>query len=374
MSFWRTWMIAQKEIIHVLRDPRTLLITVIMPVMLLLLLGYTTSLSIDGIPMAIFDQSNSAASRALIDAYRVTDSFVFDFSPQSYEDLRQLMDSGKVQAGMIIPPTYEEDIAAKRTAEVAFVIDGSNPTIGEQLLAIVTMVGQAHGIQVLQGMLGAQGLELPGIDTRLRVWYNPELDNISFMVPALIGMILQMMCSNMTTAAIVNEREQGTMEQLNITPIRSMELVVGKSVPYMGIGILDAVGVLAIGVLWFNMKIQGSIALLAGFCLLFMFTALAWGLLVSVVAKTRQQAQMLNIVIMLPSFMLSGMMWPRSAMPAVLQYIGALMPLTYFTEMIRGVILKGVGLNILGFEITALAVIGLTLLTLAAFRFRKTLE
>ncbi|MDY7039372.1 MAG: ABC transporter permease [Chloroflexota bacterium] len=367
-------MIAQKEIIHVLRDPRTLLITVIMPVMLLLLLGYTTSLSIDGIPMAIFDQSNSAASRALIDAYRVTDSFVFDFSPQSYEDLRQLMDSGKVQAGMIIPPTYEEDIAAKRTAEVAFVIDGSNPTIGEQLLAIVTMVGQAHGIQVLQGMLGAQGLELPGIDTRLRVWYNPELDNISFMVPALIGMILQMMCSNMTTAAIVNEREQGTMEQLNITPIRSMELVVGKSVPYMGIGILDAVGVLAIGVLWFNMKIQGSIALLAGFCLLFMFTALAWGLLVSVVAKTRQQAQMLNIVIMLPSFMLSGMMWPRSAMPAVLQYIGALMPLTYFTEMIRGVILKGVGLNILGFEITALAVIGLTLLTLAAFRFRKTLE
>lgn len=284
------------------------------------------------------------------------------------------MDSGQVQAGLIIPPSYAVDIAAKRTAEVSFVIDGSNPTIGEQLLAIVTMVGQAHGVRVIQGLLGNNGLQLPGIDMRLRVWYNPELDNVNFMVPALVGMILQMMCSNLTAAAIVRERERGTMEQLNITPIRSLELVVGKAIPYLGIATLDATEILVASVLWFNLEIHGSMALLIGFCLLFMFTSLAWGLLVSVIAQTRQQAQMMNMVIMLPSFMLSGMLWPRSAMPVVLQYLGALMPLTYFTEMIVGVVLKGVGLDTLGLDMGMLAAIGVVLLAMAAFRFKKTLE
>jgi ABC-2 type transport system permease protein len=374
MTFQRIWVIAQKEFIHVWRDPRTLLITMVMPILLLLLLGYTTSLSIEGVPMAVYDQSHSPASRALIEAYRTTGSFALDFSPGSYNDLRRLMDSGQVQAGMIIPPSYADDITAKRTAEVSFVIDGSNPTIGEQLLAIVTMVGQAHGVQVIQGILGNNGVELPGIDTRLRVWYNPELDNVNFMVPALVGMILQMMCSNLTAAAIVRERERGTMEQLNITPIHSLELVVGKAIPYLGIATLDAAEILAAGVFWFNLEIHGSMALLISFCLLFMLTSLAWGLLVSVVAQTRQQALMMNMVILLPSFMLSGMLWPRTAMPVVLQHIGALMPLTYFTEMIVGVILKGVGLDVLGLDMGMLAAIGIVLLALAAFRFKKTLE
>ncbi len=374
MSFWRIWMIVQKEFIHVLRDPRTLLITIVMPILLLLLLGYTTSLDIKGVPMAIYDQSNSSASRALIEAYRTTDSFALDFFPRSYDDLRRLMDSGKVLVGMIIPPDYAANIADKRTAEVAFAIDGSNPTIGEQLLAIVTMVGQAHGMRVMQGTSGSDGRQLPGIDVRLRIRYNPELDNVNFMVPAIIGMILQMICSNLTAAAIVRERERGTMEQLNITPIRSIELILGKAIPYLGIAILNAAEILVIGVFWFNVKIHGSIALLAGFCLLFMFTSLAWGLLVSVLAQTRQQAQMMNMIIMLPSFMLSGMFWPRSAMPIVLQYIGALVPMTYFAEMVRGVILKGVGLNLLGFDIGILAIIGIVLLSLATFRFKKTLE
>ena len=221
-------MIVQKEFIHVLRDPRTLLITIVMPILLLLLLGYTTSLDIKGVPMAIYDQSNSSASRALIEAYRTTDSFALDFFPRSYDDLRRLMDSGKVLVGMIIPPDYAANIADKRTAEVAFAIDGSNPTIGEQLLAIVTMVGQAHGMRVMQGTSGSDGRQLPGIDVRLRIRYNPELDNVNFMVPAIIGMILQMICSNLTAAAIVRERERGTMEQLNITPIRSIELILGQ--------------------------------------------------------------------------------------------------------------------------------------------------
>jgi ABC-2 type transport system permease protein len=373
-SFRRIWAVAQKEFIQVARDPRALLITLVMPILLLLLLGYSASLDVEGVPMAVYDKSDSPESRALVESYRATGSFALDYFPQSETELRRLMDSGAVQAGVVIPPDYAANLAANRPAQIACIVDGSNPTIGKQLLAIVTMVGQAHGARVVQEKMGGAGQELPGVDVRLRVWYNPNLDNIAFMVPAMIGMILQMICSNLTAAAIVRERERGTMEQLIITPIRSAELILGKVVPYMTIAILNAAEIIIIGIVLFHVEIHGSMALLIGFCLLFMFTSLAWGLLVSVIARTRQQAQMLNMFILLPSFMLAGTMWPRSAMPAVLQYIGAAMPLTYFAEMVRGVILKGVGLSILGVDLGVLTVIGLLLVTLAVSRFRKTLE
>jgi ABC-2 type transport system permease protein len=369
----RIWVIAQKEFIHIRRDRRTLLITVLMPVALLLLLGYATSLKVEGVPMAVYDQSNSTASRALIEAYRTTGSFVLDFTPKNYADLKWLMDSGHVQAGMIIPPDYATNLAARRTAEVLLVIDGSNPTMGEQVLSIVTMVGQAHGVSIMQGTLAGSG-QLPGIDVRLRVWYNPTLDNVDFMIPAIMAMILQMICSSLTAAAIVREREQGTMEQLSITPIRNIELILGKTIPYLGIAVLTAGEILFIGVLLFHLQVHGSMILLGTFCLLFTVTSLAWGLLVSVVAQTRQQAQMMTALILLPSIMLSGMLWPLSAMPVILQRLAALMPLTYFTQMMVGVVLKGVGLKVLGADTAILAAMSVGLLAWAALGFRKTLE
>ena len=374
MSLRRTWLLAQKELIHVVRDPRTLVISIIMPVMLLILLAQTMTLDIEAIPLGIYDQSKSQESRALIEAYRAADSFVLDFSPQSQDDLRRLVDSDRIQAGLIIPPDYAADIQANGRAEVALVIDGSSPTVGEQLLAIGTMIGQAHGIRVVQEKLGVAGLELPGIDTRLRIWYNPNMDSIVFMVPALIGMILQMMCSSLTAASIVREREHGTMEQLSIAPIRSGELILGKTFPYMIIAIIDAVEILILGMLWFGLAIHGSWALLIAFCLVFMFTSLAWGLMVSVIAQTRQQAEMMNMALLLPSFMLSGILWPRETLPLILQYLGAVIPLTYFTEMIQGVILKGVGLDVLGVQLGLLATIGIVLMAWAALRFKTTLE
>ncbi len=216
--------------------------------------------------------------------------------------------------------------------------------------------------------------QLPGIDARVRVFYNPKLDNISFMVPAIIGMILQMMCSALTADAIVGERERGTMEQLDVTPIRSLELIVGKAIPYLVVTALIAAEILILGVFWFGMEIHGSMALLIGFCILFMLTALAWGLFVSVIARTRQQAQMLNMLILLPSQMLSGMMYPVLSLPLALRYLAALMPLTYFTRMIRGVILKGVGLEILWLDMGVLAAIGIALMAVAMARFKKALE
>jgi ABC-2 type transport system permease protein len=372
--FERTWAIIHKESLHMMRDPRTLRITIMMPVLLLLLLGYTTSLDIRGIPMAIYDQSKSVESRELIESYRVTESFVLDFSAQSYDDLRRLMDSGKIQVGLIIPPEYAAEIAAGHTANVACVIDGSNPTVGTQVLAIVTMVGQSHGARIMREELGVSAAQLPGIDARMRVWYNPGLNNVNFMIPAIIGLILQMMCSSLTANSIVGERELGTMEQLNITPVRSLELIVGKATPYIVVAALIAAEILAIGVFWFGMEIHGSLILLIGFCLIFMFTALAWGLLVSVVAKTRQQAQMMNMLLLLPSQMLSGMMFPILSMPAALRYLAALMPLTYFTKMVRGVVLKGVGLDVLWMDMGALIAIGIVLMAAAVARFRKTSE
>lgn len=374
MALLRTWIVAQKEFIHMRHDLRTLWITVIMPVFLLLLLGYASSLDLKNIPMAVYDQSKSPASRSLIEAYRGTGTFTFDFSPRDYADVARLMDSGSAQVAMVIPADYAEQVAAKHRAQVSFAIDGSNPTTGEQLLAAVTVIGQAHGVDIVQGQLAGSAQALPGIDTRLRVWYNPTLDNVQFMVPALIGMILQLICSNLTSAAIVRERERGTMETLNITPIRSMELIVGKTIPYMTVAMFDAAEILFLAVWLFNLKIHGSVLLLISFCLLFVFTALAWGVLISVIARTRQQAQMMNALILLPSIMLSGMLWPRSAMPVVLERLGLLFPLTYFTEMVTGVILKGVGLRVLGPDIAALAVMGIVLLAIAARRFRRTMD
>ncbi len=369
--------LVRKEFLQIVRDPRTLWITVMIPVVQLFLLGYTATSDVRDVPLALFDQDRGPQARRLIDAYRAADYFRLAYDADSELELRRLIEDGRAQAGIIIPPDYSAKVLAGETAQIAFVLDGSDPNVASTSLAAAELIGQAHSTQLLVDRLARMGMAErfePAVEVRARVWYNPDLQSAYFMIPALIGMILQMLTSLLTATAIVRERERGTIEQLIVTPIRSWELTVGKIVPYVLIALFDTVEVLVVGTLWFGVPIRGSLALLMALTSLFLLTSLAVGLLISTVSKTQQEAMLLAWFTMLPTVFLSGFFFPLAAMPPFLRAISYAVPLRYFLIIIRSVLLKGTGAASLQDEILALAAFGLVLMTIAALRFRKRLD
>lgn len=373
----RLLSLIRKEFLQILRDPRTLYITFAIPVIQLFLLGYTATTDVRNVPLAIFDQDRSPAARRLLDAYRAADYFRIAFDVDSEEELRALIDSGQAQAGLIIPPDYSERVLGNRTATVAFVLDGSDPNVASTSLAAAELIGQSHSTQLVVERLSRSGLAgttQPALTVRSRVWYNPDLQSAYFMVPALIGMILQLMTTMLTATAIVRERERGTIEQLIVTPIRSWELILGKIIPYVLIALFDTIEILVVGSLWFGVPIRGSLSLLLALSGLFLLGSLGIGILISTIAKTQQEAMMLTYFTMLPTIFLSGFFFPLAAMPPALQAISRVIPLRYYLKIIRSIVLKGVGADSLTEEIAALAVFGLVVMGIAALRFRKRLD
>ncbi len=373
----RLLSLIRKEFIQIVRDPRTLIITFVIPVVMLFLLGYAATNDVRNVPAAVFDQDRSAASRDLLDAYRAADYFSFTFDVDSVDEMRRLIDSGQAKAGLIIPPDYGLRITSGETAQVAFVIDGSDPTIAGTALSAATLIGQAKSTAVARTQLesrGAAGSFNPPVEVRTQVWYNPDLVSAYFMIPALIGIILQFLAVLLTSTAIVRERERGTIEQLIITPIRPWELVVGKITPYVLIAFFDLLEVLIIGTLWFKVPIAGDIGLLLALSALFLVTTLGIGLFISTVAHTQFEAMMLSFFTQLPAIFLSGFFFPIAAMPAFLQALSYLIPLRYFLIVVRSILLKGVGVEAIGGEIIALAIFGVLIMGAAARRFRKRLD
>jgi ABC-2 type transport system permease protein len=367
----------RKEFQQIVRDPRTLAITFLIPVVQLFLLGYTATTDVRNVPLALFDLDRRAAARRLIDAYRAADYFGFAYDVGSELELRQAIEDGRARAGIIIPPDYSERVLAGQTAQVAFVLDGSDPNVASTSLAAAELIGQAHSTQLIVERMALRGLSdqfQPAVQVRAQVWYNPDLRSAFFMVPALIGMILQMLTTLLTATAIVRERERGTIEQLIVTPIRPWELTVGKVAPYVLIALFDTVEVLVVGALWFEVPIRGSLGLLMALAGLFLVTNLGLGLLISTVSRTQQEAMLLAWFTMLPTIFLSGFFFPLAAMPPLLQLISRAVPLRYFLIIIRSVLLKGTGAGGLVDEIAALAFFGLILMTAAALRFRKRLD
>ncbi|HLF26388.1 MAG TPA: ABC transporter permease [Anaerolineae bacterium] len=373
----RLLSLIRKEFIQIVRDPRTLYIVIAIPVIQIFLLGYTATSDVRNVPLAVFDQDRTPAARALLDAYRAADYYRLEFDVDSEEELRELIDTGQARAGLIIPPGYAADLSAGRTAQVAFVLDGSDPTVASTALAAATLIGQNHATQIVVERLAARGQASafqPAIDVRTQVWYNPDLVSAYFMVPALIGMILQLITSMLTATAVVRERERGTIEQLIVTPIRSWELIVGKITPYIFIAFFDTLEVLLVGTLWFKVPIVGSLGLLLALSGLFLVGSLGIGLFISTIAKTQQEAMMLSWFTLLPTVFLSGFLFPLAAMPWFLQALSYVVPLRYYLTIIRSILLKGVGAEALGLEILALAIFGLVMMTAAALRFRKRLD
>ncbi len=370
----RLWPIIRKEFIHIVRDPRTLAVMFIIPVVQLILLGYAATTDIRHLSIAAYDADHTPQSRQLLEAYRASDYFAITIYVQSEAELATLVDSGKVRGGIIIPPGYGDNLAKGRTAQVGFVIDGSDPSVAGTAFAASQAVGQAQGIKITQQRLGVELTSLGGIEIRPRVWYNPELKSSNYMIPALIGLILQFLTGLFTSLAIVREREQGTIEQLVVTPIKSWELIVGKVIPYVFVAFFDLAEILLIGVVWFGVPIRGSLPLLAGVALLFLLTTLGIGLLISSAAKSQQEAMLLSFLVLFPGVFLSGFFFPLEAMPAPLQAISYVIPLRYMLIMLRGIVLKGVGLGSFGEQALALAILGPLILIGASLRFRKSLE
>jgi ABC-2 type transport system permease protein len=369
--------IIRKEFIHIIRDPRTLGVMFMMPLLQLILLGYAATSDVRNVPLAVYDQSHTPQSRQLIEAFVASGQFSVDRLATSEQDLARLIDAGTVRAGLIIPPAYASDLLGGHSAQAAFVLDGSDPSVASSSLSSARLIGQVQATEIQRQNLarrsGSLALTTP-IEVRTRVWYNPDMASSYFMVPALIGMILQMQATLLTASAIVRERERGTIEQLIVTPIRPWELIVGKILPFALVALLITVEVLLIGTFWFGVPIRGSLLLLLGISCLFLLSSLGIGLLISTIAQTQQEAFLLTFLTMLPSVFLSGFIYPVAAMPLALQFVSGFIPLTYFLVVVRGIVLKGVGIPALMNQIIALSIFGVALIVLASARFRKRLD
>jgi ABC-2 type transport system permease protein len=370
MRIARIWPIAKKEFYQMLRDRRTLIFILMTPLLQLLVIGYATSGQIKNISLAIVDQSNTSDSRALVQAYIASGQFVPGPVASSLAEAKQLIDRGDARAAIVIPAEYGRDLGKGLPAEVAFLVDGSEPNTANTIIAASQLIGQAQSVKLqTQRIAGRQ----PALDVRTRVLYNPQLSGTNYQIPALIGLILQLTTLNLTSEAIVRERETGTMEQLIVTPVRPIELIVGKLIPYACASMCTSLLVFVAGLLLFQIPFNGSLLLLFGFMLLFLLVPLGIGLWISAISTTYRQAQALNLLFLLPGFLLSGNFFPIESMPRLLQYVTYLVPLRYFLPVLRGIFLKGIGWPELWTQAVALALWAVFFMYLASSRFKKTL-
>lgn len=372
----RLLSIIRKEFIQIFRDPRTLGLILVMPIVQLFLLGYAATTDVKNVPIAVLDQSRTPASRALLDAFRAADYFTIDYAVHSEEEIRILIEQGDVRAALVIPPDYDRRLL-QGDAQVSMILDGSDATVGSTALSTANLIGQSYSIKVLTERAAHQGQAAtvrPPLEVRTRVWYNPDLISAYFMIPGMIGMILYFITALLTASAIVRERERGTIEQLIVTPIRSWELIIGKVAPYVLLGFFDTMEVLLIGHYWFKVPIRGDLSLIIATSGLLLLSSLGIGLFASTIANTQQEAFLTVMFTMLPGIFLSGFFFPLDAMPRFLQFISYAIPLRYFLVIIRTLLLKGVGAAAIQDEIIALAIFGVVIMGAASLRFRKRLD
>lgn len=373
----RMLTIMRKEIIHIRRDPRTLMLVIIMPVMMLVLLGYAVSVDIEDIPLAVADLSKSSASQNFIDHYWISGFFEITHDVNNEKEILELIDAGNVKTGILIPEDFGRKIDTGGSSPVQFYIDGSNPTVAQaaQLAAetIGQMASQEIFIEQLNKRMGGVNFTLP-IDARIRFLYNPNMKRMDFWIPGLVAIILQIQSLLLTAFAIVREREQGTLEQLIVTPIESWELMLGKILPFVAVALVNATLTIAVGMFWFDVPVAGSIPLLFGLSLIFLLGSLGLGVLISNISTNQMQAMYIAAFIMIPAFILSGLLVPRDNMPWLAYYSGYLLPVTYFLEIVRGIITKGVGINYLWPWVWPMAVFSLVVFFLSVVLFRKRID
>lgn len=370
--------VMRKEFIHIFRDPRTLAVVMVLPVLMLMIYGYAINLDVRHLRTAILDEDKTSISRELIRSLQHNEYFDIVQYLDRPGQIDALFARGKAKLVFVIPRGFGRDVASGRSPQVQALIDGSDSTTATIAQSYVSGFVQTTSIDYARRYarrmgLPAERLAVP-IDFQPRVWYNPEMKSSHFIVPGLIAVILMQISALLTSLTIVRERERGTIEQLVVSPVMPHELMIGKIVPYVIIAFVDVLLVLASGRLLFGVPLKGSVVLLLVHSAVFLFASMGIGLLISVIARTQLVAFIAAMLgTMLPSVLLSGFMFPISAMPQVLQYLTYLIPARYFIVILRGIFLKGVGPEVLWKPALSLIVFGVVALVLSARRFQKRL-
>ncbi len=377
MKLKRLLTITKKEFIHIKRDRASLIMALVAPVIMLLIFGYAVNTDVNHVDLVVCDESRTPESRELIEKFNNSYYFKTYEMVESSDKVEEYIDKGKVKVGLVIPTDYAREIKRNRTAEIQILVDGSDPTIARTAMSYSVILANNHTIklkelQAKKALLAAG--TAPAVSAKPLVMYNPTLESSKFNVPGVVGLILQNITIILTAFAMVRERERGTIEQLIMTPVTSLELIVGKLIPYVIIGFYDFIIILVLSYIMFGVAIKGSLLLLILLGSIFLIGALAMGMLISTVAKSQLQAMQAAMLFILPSVLLSGFMFPREAMPKLIYAISCTFPITYFLEILRGVIVKGVGLNYLAGVTTILVLQIAVIIVVTMKKFKKTLD
>ncbi len=377
MNVKRMLTITKKEFIHIKRDRPSLMISFIMPIIMLLLFGFAVTTDVNHVKMAVYDGSKTVESRTLIERFSHAYYFESYASVHSPKEAETLIEKGKVKVALVIPTDYAHKINRNESAEIQILVDGSDPTIARTAGSYAGLVTNQYAnelkIKQLQSK-GGMGASAPVIVARPLMLYNPTLESSKFNVPGVIGLILQNLTIILTALAMVREKELGTIEQLVMTPVTGIELILGKLIPYVLIGCYDFAIIMILSYVVFGVTVSGSMIQLILLGLVFLIGALAMGMLISTFAENQAQAIQAAMVFLLPSVILSGFMFPREAMSPFIYWLGSLFPITHFLVILRGIIVKGVGIEYMLNTAAALFAILFAIIFITVRKFSKTLD
>ena len=367
---WTVWPMLWKEFLQLRRDRLTFAMMTGLPAIQLLLFGYAIQTDVRRLPTVVLDESRTSESRALIQVLANTGNFTIVASVPDRATAQRWIERGAARVALVIPPEYQRNIRSGHTGVAQMLIDAADPQSSGAAIAGAQLAAQARGAQLLASRYK---LRAP-VEIRVRPWYNPAQKSATFIVPGIVGILLTITMTLITSTAIVKERERGTLEQLIVTPISRTSLMLGKLVPFVMVGYVQMSVILALGVIFFDIPVMGSLSLLYALALVFIVASLGVGLLISTVARSQVQAMQLSFFFMLPNILLSGYIFPRAAMPEPAQWVGALLPLTWFLDILRGVLLKGLGMRDLWTQLGVLSAAAIVLLVVSVRRFAKTLD
>ena len=369
MKLLRIKAIAKKELIQVWRDPLSLAMAFLMPVMLLFLFGYAITLDVNNLTTLVYDLDKSSFSRELVAQFRESGYFTVVEHVHEHREIDRYLDTGRAQVALSIPEDFSENIRADRKAQFQVIVDGSDSNTATIALGYITAITERYSQSV-------KGIHItPLIDARSRVWYNPELESRNYIIPGLIAVIMAVIAALLTSLTIAREWERGTMEQLISTPVKTPELITGKLIPYFLIGFIDMILSILMTVFVFGVPLKGNVLLLMALSSVFLFGGLSRGILISVAAKSQLVAsQFAMVATFLPAFLLSGFMYAISNMPQALQIVTYFIPARYFVTILKGIFLKANTLGFLMFETVLLTVFGLAVFALANMKFKKKVQ
>ena len=367
--------IVKKEFHQIRQDKRMLLLSFMAPLLQVLLLGYSATTDIKYSTMVVCDMDKTAASREFIERFTTSGYFVHGYSVDVPGGIDCFIEHGKAAVALVIPPQFAAMVAARRTVPVQMIFDGTDANSANIVLGYATQIAAQYSQSIVQQTSMRQPVRTTGrIVPDLRIWFNPDLKSSNYMVPGVVAFVLMIITMTLTSLGLVKERELGTLEQLMVTPIKPYQLIIGKLIPFVIIGFIDVVGVLAIARFWFGVPMHGNLLVLFFLSGLFILTTLGLGLFISTIARTQQQAMLIaQFFFLMPFIFLSGFTFPIANMPVIIQYVTYLIPLRYFLEIVRGIFLKGSGLAELWPQAVALLSFGIIILSLSVMRFEKKL-